>query len=109
MEGIAVMCAAFGLTVSGAKTAIMCSTTKGMPESTVIFSLEAARQVYNQTNNFVHREVRYIICYSCRGGCFKSNEHRGCFNVFRACSSFSKFKFYDIFCRFYGLPFSDYF
>ena len=49
-----VVCAAFGLTVSEAKTEIMCLRTKGMPESTVIFSVEAACQMYNQTNEFVY-------------------------------------------------------
>ena len=48
------MCAAFVLTVSEAKTEIMCLRTKGMPESTAIFSAEAAGQVYNQTNEFVY-------------------------------------------------------
>ena len=48
------MCAAFGLTVSEAKTEIMCLRAKGMPESTAIFSIEAAGQVYNQTNEFVY-------------------------------------------------------
>ena len=45
MGVIVVVCAAFGLTVSKAKTEIMCLCTKGMPESTVIFSVEAAGQV----------------------------------------------------------------
>ena len=51
---IAVVCAAFGLTVSEAKTETMCLRTKGMPESTAIFSVEAAGQVYNQTNEFTY-------------------------------------------------------
>ena len=50
---IVLVCVAFGLTVSEAKTEIMCLRTKGMPESTAIFSVEAAGQVYNQTNEFV--------------------------------------------------------
>ena len=54
MGVIMVVCAAFGLTVSEAKTEIMCLRTKGMPESTAIFSLEAAGQVYNQTNESVY-------------------------------------------------------
>ena len=54
MGGIVVMCAAFGLTVSEAKTAIMCLRAKGMPESTATFSLEFTGQVYNQTNEFVY-------------------------------------------------------
>ena len=49
MEVIVVMCAAFGLTVSEAKTDIMCLRATGMPES----SVEAAGQVYNQANEFV--------------------------------------------------------
>ena len=54
MGVIAVVCAAFGLTVSEAKTEIMCLRAKGMPESTAIFSVEAAGQVCNQTNEFVY-------------------------------------------------------
>ena len=54
MGVIVVVCAAFGLTASEAKTEIMCLRTKGVPESTVRFSVEAAGQVYNQTNEFVH-------------------------------------------------------
>ena len=54
MEVIVVDCAAFGLTVSEAKTKIMCLRAKGMPESTAIFSVEVAGQVYNQTNEFVY-------------------------------------------------------
>ena len=52
MGGIAVV--AFGLSVSKTKTEIMCLRAKGMPESTAIFSVEAAGQVYNQTNEFVY-------------------------------------------------------
>ena len=54
MAVIVVVCAAFGLTVSEAKTEIMCLRTKSMPESTAIFSVEAAGQVYNQTNELVY-------------------------------------------------------
>ena len=54
MGAIAVVCAAFGLTVSEAKTEIMCLRAKGVPESTATFSVEAAGQVYNQTNEFVY-------------------------------------------------------
>ena len=54
MAVIVVMCAAFGLTVSEAKTEIMCLRTKEMPESTALFSAEAAGQVYKQTNEFVY-------------------------------------------------------
>ena len=49
-----VVCAAFGLIVSEPKTEIMCLRAKWMPESTAIFSVEAAGQVYNQTNEFVY-------------------------------------------------------
>ena len=54
MGVIVVVCAAFGLTVSEAKTEIMCLRAKGMPESTATFSVEAAGQVYNQTNEVVY-------------------------------------------------------
>ena len=54
MEVIVVVCAAFGPTVSEAKTEIMCLRAKGMPESTATVSLEVAGQVYNQTNGFVY-------------------------------------------------------
>ena len=46
--------AAFGLTVSEAKTEIVCLHAKGMPESTAIFSVEAAGQVYNLSNELVY-------------------------------------------------------
>ena len=38
MGVVVVVCAAFGLTESKAKTEIMCLRMKGMPESTAIFS-----------------------------------------------------------------------
>ena len=44
MGGVVAVRAAFGQAVSGAKTEIMCLRTKGMPESTAIFSVEAASQ-----------------------------------------------------------------
>ena len=44
---IVVVCAAFGLTVSEAKTEIMCLRAKGVPESTATFSVEAEGQVYS--------------------------------------------------------------
>ena len=50
MGVIVVVCAVFLRTVSEAKTEIMCLCAKGTPESTAIFSVEAAGQVYNQTN-----------------------------------------------------------
>ena len=49
MVVIVVVCAAFGLTVSEAKTEITSTRAKGMPESTATFSVEVAGQVYNQT------------------------------------------------------------
>ena len=55
MGVIVVVCVAFGLTVSEAKTEIICLRAKGMPESTTTFSVEAAGQVYSQTNEFVYR------------------------------------------------------
>ena len=54
MGGIVVVCAAFGFTVSEAKTEIMCLRAKGMPEPTAIFIVEAAGQMYNLTNEFVY-------------------------------------------------------
>ena len=54
MEVIVVVCTAFGLTVSEGKTEIMCLRAKGMPESIATFSVEAAGQVYIQTNEFVY-------------------------------------------------------
>ena len=54
MGVIVVLSAAFGLAVSEAKTEIMCLHAKGMPKSTATFSIEAAGQVYNQTNEFVY-------------------------------------------------------
>ena len=54
MGVIVVVCAAFGLTVSDAKNEIMCLRAKGMPEFTAIFRVEAAGQVYNQTNEFIY-------------------------------------------------------
>ena len=51
---IVVVCAAFGLTVSEDTTEIMCLRANGIPEPTATFSVEAAVQVYNQTNEFVY-------------------------------------------------------
>ena len=42
------VCAVFGLTVSEAKTSIMCLRTKGMREATAIFSVEATDLAYKQ-------------------------------------------------------------
>ena len=57
MEVIVVVCGAFGLTVSKVKTEIMSLRAKGMPESTATFSVEAAGQGYNQTNEFLYLGV----------------------------------------------------
>ena len=54
MGVIVVVCAAFGLTVSEAKTEMMCLRAKGMSESTAIFDVEATGQVYNEANEFVY-------------------------------------------------------
>ena len=54
MRVIVVVCAAFGFTVSAAKTEIMRLRTKGVPKSTATFIVEAAGRVYNQTNEFVY-------------------------------------------------------
>ena len=54
MGVIVVVCAVFGLTASEAKTEIMCLHAKEMPESTAAFSVEAADQEYNQTNEFIY-------------------------------------------------------
>ena len=54
MGVIVVVCAAFGLTVSEAKNEIMCLRTKGMSASTATFCVEAAGQVYSQTDEFVY-------------------------------------------------------
>ena len=56
MGVIVAVCAVFDLTISEAKTDIVCLRAKGMPESTAIFSVEAAGQMYNQTNEFVYLE-----------------------------------------------------
>ena len=50
MGVIVVVCLAFGLTVSETKTEIICYSTKRMPEETTISSVEAAGQMYHQTN-----------------------------------------------------------
>ena len=54
MGVIIVVCVTFGLTVSKTKTEIMCLRAKGMPESIAISGVDAASQVYNQTNEFVY-------------------------------------------------------
>ena len=54
MGVIVVVCAAFGLAVSEAKTEIMCLRAKEMLEFPAIFNVAAAGQVYNRTNEFVY-------------------------------------------------------
>ena len=54
MGVIVVVCAAFDLIVSEAKTEIVCLSTKGMPEALTTFSVEAAGNVYNETNEFAY-------------------------------------------------------
>ena len=51
---IVVACAAVGRPVSEAKIKMMHLRKKGMPGSTTIFSVKAAEQVYNQTNEFLY-------------------------------------------------------
>ena len=53
MGGIVAVCAAFGLPCRKAQTEVVCLRTMRMPESTAMYSVEAAGQVYNQTNEFV--------------------------------------------------------
>ena len=45
MVVIVVLCKAFGLAVSEAKTETMCLRTKGMPKFIATFSVEAAGQM----------------------------------------------------------------
>ena len=45
MDVIATVCAAFGLTVSEAKTEIMCLRTRGKSDAIATFSVEATGQV----------------------------------------------------------------
>ena len=57
-DGVIVfVCAAFGLTVSEAKTEIMFLRAKGMPESTAIFSVEGAGQVYRRESVYLGGNV----------------------------------------------------
>ena len=65
MGVIVVVCAAFGLTVSEAKTEIMCLRSKGMREPTATFSVEAADQVHNQTNELVYLGVTSTTMLTC--------------------------------------------
>ena len=68
MGVIVVVCAAFGLTgVSEAKTEIMCTRTKGMPEATAIFSVEAASQVYSTTKGTTKGTININGSYTSGG------------------------------------------
>ena len=52
---VVVVCVAFSLVVPEADTEIVCLRAQGMPEATAaIFNVEAADQVYIQTNEFVY-------------------------------------------------------
>ena len=64
MEVIVVVCVAFGLTVSEAKTEDMClRTTKGVPEPTAVtFSVEKASQVYKNERVCIPRGERQLQC-----------------------------------------------
>ena len=53
MGVIVVVFTAFGLTLSEVKTEVMCLRVKRVPKSTATFSVEAAGQMHNQTNEFV--------------------------------------------------------
>ena len=56
MVVIVVVCAAFGITASEAKTENMCLRTTGMPEPIAMFNIEAAGHVYNpKTNSYTSR------------------------------------------------------
>ena len=76
MGMIVVVCAAFGLTLSGAKTEIVGFCAKGMPESTTIFSVEAAGEVYNRTNEFVYlggKSTTMLTCPSRSTGAYATH------------------------------------
>ena len=68
VEVIVVVCAAFDLTVSEAKTEIMCLRAKGMPESTATFSVKGAGQVYNLTIEFVYLGQTSTTTPTCPSG-----------------------------------------
>ena len=51
MVVIVTVCEAFGLTVSEAKTEIMPLRTRGIPDATTTFNIEAAGQVYKQAHD----------------------------------------------------------
>ena len=54
MVVVVTACEAFGLTVSEAKTEIMCLRTRGIPDDATTFSVEAAGQAYKQAHDFVY-------------------------------------------------------
>ena len=77
MMGVIVgVCVAFGLTVSKIKAEIICLRTKGMPDSTAIFSVEAANLVCKQTNVFASTTLptcpsRSTSVYALHGAAFR--------------------------------------
>ena len=54
MVVIVTVCAAFGLSVSEAKTEIMCLRTRGIPDAATTCSAEATSKVYKQAHDFVY-------------------------------------------------------
>ena len=54
MVVIVTVCEAFCLTVSEAKTEIMCLRTRGIPDAATTFSVGTAGQVYKQAHHFVY-------------------------------------------------------
>ena len=65
MGVVVVMCVVFSPTLSEASTKIMCLRTKGMSESTAIFSVEVAGRVYNQINELVYLWVMSTTMPTC--------------------------------------------
>ena len=59
---IVVVCAAFGLTVSEAKTEIIYLRTEGMLEATTIITVEASGQMDNQTNELAYLGKCQLQC-----------------------------------------------
>ena len=54
MGVILTVCAAFGLTVSEAKSEIICLRSRGVSDATATFRVEATGQVYKQKHDFVY-------------------------------------------------------
>ena len=68
MGVIVVVCTTFDLTVSEAMAANMCLRTKGMPEATAIFGVEAVCQVYNQAKRLYTSEKCQRKCQPANRG-----------------------------------------